>query len=134
MLLYDASSIINLLKHGVTKVFAEGVTIELAVYEAVNALWKECYLLKRIKVETAQRFLELLEDIFETIDIYSIKGFEGEAFKISLNEDITFYDASYICVAVKNDLTLVTDDRKLRDVSSKYVRVLASFQLYKFLV
>ena len=131
MLLYDASSIINLLKRGVTKVFAEGVTIELAVYEAVNALWKECYLLKRIKVETAQRFLELLKDIFATIDIYSIKGFEEEAFKIALNEGITFYDASYICIAMKNDLTLVTDDRKLNDVSSKYVRVLSSIQVYK---
>lgn len=119
------------MRRGVTKVFAEGVTIELAVYEAVNALWKECYLLKRIKVETAQRFLELLEDIFATIDIYSIKGFEGEAFKIALDEGITFYDASYICVAMKNGLTFVTDDRKLKDVASKYVRVLTSAQVYK---
>lgn len=131
MYLYDASSIINLVKRGVIRVFAEGATLDLAVYESINALWMECYLFNRIRAEIAYKLLELLKGIFNTIDLYSMKGFEKEVFKMALEEGITIYDASYLYITMKNNLTLVTDDRKLKEVSSKHVKTLTSSQVCK---
>lgn len=124
--LYDASSIVNLAKRGEVTVFAKGATIELAIYEAVNAIWKECYLLKRIKPEVAFKFVELLSKIFDVLELYSMKGFEKDIMDIALKEGITIYDAAYIHAAMHNSLTLVTDDQKLRKAASKYVNTSTS--------
>ena len=49
--LLDSSAIINLIKRGDLKVFARAHTLDLALYEAPNLIWKEVYLIKRIKEE-----------------------------------------------------------------------------------
>ncbi|RLE64713.1 MAG: DNA-binding protein, partial [Thermoprotei archaeon] len=36
---------VNLVKRGIIKVFASGSTIDLALYESINAIWKEYKLL-----------------------------------------------------------------------------------------
>ena len=66
--LFDASSILTLAKKGDLKVFENGVSIELAYYEAVNAVWKEHSLFRRIDEETAIRYLEVLSLILQVID------------------------------------------------------------------
>jgi len=49
-----------------------------------------------------------------------------EALSIAVEENITFYDSSYIQAAIQNNLELVTDDLKLYNVARKYVEVLRS--------
>jgi len=127
--LFDASSIINLIKRGITNIFAEGKTLDLALYESMNAIWKEFALLKRIDEETALRYIEILSLVFKVLEIDSIEGEEIEVFKLASREGLTAYDASYLYIAIKGRLALVTDDRKLRNKASHYVRVLTTKEL-----
>jgi len=129
MYLFDSSSLVNLVKKGIVKPFVEGVTLDLAIYESISAVWKEYVLLNRIDGETALRFVSIISRVFEAMEVTSISGLESEVFKLASKENLTVYDASYLCVAVRRRLTLVTDDWKLRSIASKYTRVLASGDL-----
>ncbi|MEM0044320.1 MAG: type II toxin-antitoxin system VapC family toxin [Sulfolobales archaeon] len=129
MYLYDASAIFNLVKRGELRVFLGGHTLDLAIYEVANAVWKECYLLKKIKIETAYRLIELLSKVFDIIDLHTIKGFEKEVMDIAVKEGVTIYDASYIYIAMRDKLTLATDDRKLMDIARKYVSVATTSEI-----
>jgi predicted nucleic acid-binding protein len=44
-------------------------------------------------------------------------------------ERLTYYDASYIHAAIKDDAVLVTDDRKLLTSARKYVETSTSEEL-----
>ena len=129
--LFDASSIVNLVKKNFVEPFIEGATVELAFYESINALWKEYVLLGHIKEKVAVELVEALEDIFNVIKVLSTRSMGKEVFEIASNERITIYDASYLCAAIRNKLTLVSDDEKLRGMSSKYVNTTTSQQLAK---
>ncbi len=126
---FDASSIVNLIKRGRTKIFAEGITLDLALYESINAIWKECVLLKRIDIDTAQKFVEIINKVFKVIKLVSITGLEEEVFTLALKESITVYDASYMYVAMRDNLILVTDDQKLRSKASRYVKAIPSSEV-----
>lgn len=129
MYLFDASAIVNLVKKASLTAFAEGVTLDLALYESLNAVWKEYRLLKRIDEDTALKLAEIISDLFKIIKTLSIKGSEREILSLASREGITVYDASYLYTALKNNLTLVTDDRKLKEKASRRVKVLTSSQL-----
>ena len=49
-----------------------------------------------------------------------------EILKIAVKENITFYDATYLYMAMKNSLTLVTDDEKLYITANEYVKAIKS--------
>ncbi|MEM4514414.1 MAG: type II toxin-antitoxin system VapC family toxin [Ignisphaera sp.] len=123
MYLYDASAILNLVKKGELRVLLGGHTLDLAIYEIVNAVWKEYHLLKKIRIESIYKLIELLSKIFNILDLQTIRGFEKEVMDIAVKEGITIYDASYIYIAMKNNLTLVTDDRKLANIAKKYINI-----------
>ncbi|MEM2169671.1 MAG: type II toxin-antitoxin system VapC family toxin [Candidatus Bathyarchaeia archaeon] len=129
MYLYDASAILNLVKRGNVKIFAKGCTTDLAIYESINAVWKECYILKRIRVEVAYGLIELLSNIFNVLELYTMRGSEKEVLEIAVKEGITIYDASYIYIAARNKLTLVTDDKKLIDTAKKYTNVASTTEI-----
>jgi predicted nucleic acid-binding protein len=87
--LFDASAIVNLVKKGCLKPLADGVTLDLAIYEALNAVWKEYAVLQRIDAETAVSLIEILEGVFTIIPLESIKNHETEVFKLASKEDLT---------------------------------------------
>jgi len=74
--LFDASSIVNLVKRGITKILAEGKTLDLAYYESLNAIWKEHALLRRIDEETALEYGETLSLVFKALEVDNIKDEE----------------------------------------------------------
>ena len=129
MYLFDASSIVNLVKKGVVKPLADGVTLDLAPYEALNAVWKELALLKRLDEDTALEFLDVLSEVFSVMELLSIRGLEREVFRYASKEGISVYDASYLYMAVKGGLTLVTDDGGLRSTVSKHLKTASSKEL-----
>ena len=49
--------------------------------------------------------------------------------KIAVKEGIDCYDASYLYAVLKNGLTLVTDDTRLRNVGDKYVETISSIEV-----
>ena len=52
MYLFDASALVNLVKKDMVKPLAKGATIDLALYESPNAVWRKHRLLGRIDEET----------------------------------------------------------------------------------
>ena len=120
-----------MVKRGLTSPLAEGLTLDLAVYECLNVVWKERKLLKRIDEETALSLVKLMSDALAFTEIRSIKGLEGEVFSLACREGLTVYDASYLYTSIRERATLVTDDQELKEKGSKYVRVLDTEQLIR---
>jgi predicted nucleic acid-binding protein len=126
--LFDASAIVNLIKKGFIKAFIKGFSLDLALYETMNAIWKE-HKLGRIDEKTVLEYIEVLTMAFKLFEILSIGAYEKEVFKLAVKEELTIYDASYLFLAIKNKLILVTDDEKLKNKSLKYIKVLNSKDL-----
>jgi predicted nucleic acid-binding protein len=105
------------------------VTLDLATYESLNAVWKEQLLLKRLDEDTALEFLDVLSEVFSVMELLSIRGLEREAFQYASKEGLSVYDASYLYMAAKGGLTLVTDDGGLRSKASKHLKTASSKEL-----
>jgi len=93
----------------------EGSTISLAYYELGNALWRECFLLKRISWEETENLLRTMYAILQSMGVATLeKEDEGNAvLDIACRFNITFYDSAYLTEARKSKKILVTDDKKL---------------------
>ncbi|MBS7645410.1 MAG: type II toxin-antitoxin system VapC family toxin [Candidatus Bathyarchaeia archaeon] len=128
MSLFDPSAIINLCGEKRLDRLLGGWTLNLAFYELGNAVWKQTHLHKAVKPEDAYIVLESLIEVFKRL-----KKPEAEdalrTLRLSLDEGITYYDASYIQAAIDNDLTLVTDDLQLHGIGRKYVKTVASSEI-----
>jgi len=127
--LFDASAVVNLVKRGSLKPFIRGATLDLAVYESLNAIWKEHKMLSHIDLETARTFVEILKGLFDSIPLESVKGYETEVFELASKEGLTVYDAAYLYVAMKDGLTLVSDDERLLSKATRYVKALKTAEL-----
>ena len=119
----------NLIKRGLTSPLTDGLTLDLAIYECLNVVWKEYKLLKKLDEETASSFIKVISDALSIIRMDSIKGSENEVFDLTCREGLTIYDASYLYASMKMRAPLITDDRKLKEKGSKYVKVLSTKQL-----
>jgi len=127
--LFDASSIVNLIKRGSLRPLSRGITLDLAVYESLNAIWREYKLLGRLDLETARLLVEVLQRVFSIMPLESIEGFEEEVFQLAIKENLTVYDAAYLFVAIKHNLTLVSDDKELLNKASGYVKTIRTTDL-----
>jgi len=127
--IFDASAVVNLAKRGRFAAFLEGETLDLARYEALNAVWKETALLRRLDYSEALELADVLNTLFRALKVNSIAGGERGVLELAANEGLTIYDASYLYLAVKRNLTLVTDDKGLRNKASRHVKVLSVREL-----
>ncbi|MBS7611452.1 type II toxin-antitoxin system VapC family toxin [Candidatus Bathyarchaeota archaeon] len=103
------------------------VTIDLALYEACNSLWKLATLLKSISLEDAIDVATTLKDLATKNIIQPINFTKldfSETLKKAHKELLTFYDASYITIAERTEAILVTEDEKLRKTASKFVKTI----------
>jgi len=131
MYLFDASAIVNLVKRGSLKPLSEGASLDLAVYESLNAVWREHKLHGRLDPDTARGLVGILKDVFGVIPLESIKGFEVEVYELASREGLTVYDAAYLYLALRERLTLVSDDRKLLEKASRYARTARTADVLK---
>lgn len=128
MSLFDSSAIINLCGEGeIDKLFG-GFTLNLAFYELGNAVWKHVYIHKTITMDEANIVLDSLIEVFKRLKKLEVED-ALEILKIAVKEGLTYYDASYIYTAMKNNLTLVTDDQQLYEISKKYVKTITSKEI-----
>jgi predicted nucleic acid-binding protein len=117
-LLFDASSIFTLvreLRGEALDKLLEGSTISLAYYELGNALWRECFLVKRISREEAEKLLRAMFAILQAMDVISLDNDDEGSVVLdkACEYNITFYDSAYVAEAHKSKKVLVTDDKKL---------------------
>ncbi|MDT7891859.1 MAG: type II toxin-antitoxin system VapC family toxin [Thermoproteota archaeon] len=121
--LIDASSIAILLgkiKEKAVEFLEEASTLDLAIYELGNFIWKECTLKKMINRDEA---IDKIKDLTEIIALMDVKKLEKEdvigVMQIALDLKLTFYDASYLHVAKSTDKILITNDSELLDKAKK---------------
>ncbi len=126
-MLFDASAIINICSRGELEKL-EGYTSSLAIFEIGNAIWKQVYQRKRLNEDEGMKVLNVMKEVLESLEKLEIDE-PQDVLKIAVENGITFYDSAYLYLAIKNDLSLVTDDEKLYRIAGKYVRVLRSRDL-----
>jgi len=130
MMIFDASSIINLFEQKKIEKVMNGFCLNLSIYELGNFVWKISNLYKIINLNEGINLLEALIDIFNSLNKIETKSEDYlEILKIAYKENLTFYDASYLHAAIKNNLPLVTDDEKLYTASKKYIKTLKSNEI-----
>jgi len=122
--LFDASSLVYVLKLKHVPLIHDNYTQQLTIYEVLNAIWKEAYLTKNLTYEEAVNFIEVFKSALKYLEILDVHPYEADILIKALELGITTYDASYIVLAQKNNLTLVTEDRKLREKAEKLVKVM----------
>ena len=135
--LLDASALLPLVTRSGKKLIAmaacaELITIDLAIYEACNGLWKLATLLKTLTLKDAQDIATVLNELtaknliqpisFTSIDL-------AHTLDIAQKAQVTFYDASYIAAAQNIKATLATEDQKLLKAANKFVRTRSFLQL-----
>jgi len=123
--LFDASSFIKALKLGKPEVLIDNSIQWLTVYEIMNALWKEVRLLKSISIEKLLQLVDVVTDVVKYMKILSVSNLEREVLKMSIELDLTAYDTSYIVLAQRHGLTLVTEDKKLMNKAKKHINVIS---------
>ncbi|MCI4457487.1 MAG: type II toxin-antitoxin system VapC family toxin [Desulfurococcaceae archaeon] len=84
--------------------------LDLTKYEIGNVIWKE---FKKNKIKDLLVVLQMFKEILSEINELSINKDLDEVEKISIENNMTFYDASYIYIARKHRLKIVTEDKDL---------------------
>ena len=91
------------------------VSMDLAVKEVSNAIWKDYAVRKLIDYETALALFKIMSQLVGVnVVLEPEEKYIEEAFKIALKTDITVYDALYIALAKSKNLSLLTLDVKQR--------------------
>ena len=130
-LLFDANAIYRFIRElpdDAMDKLVEGSTIYLAYYELGNALWRECFLLKRISREEAERSLNFMYTVLDRMHVASPDNNSGsDVLDTACKFNLTFYDSAYLTEAKKFNKTLVTDDKKLAKAAENFgVKTLSS--------
>jgi predicted nucleic acid-binding protein len=88
-------------------------TVDIALAECLNVIWKHTNLLKDLKPEEASLAVEDLKKLYDELAITSTRELKDEAMHIAISQNITVYDALFIAAAQKINATLYTADKKL---------------------
>ncbi|MGA2200259.1 MAG: type II toxin-antitoxin system VapC family toxin [Nitrososphaerales archaeon] len=118
-MIYDASALYILLKKRELSSLRGSVTLDLAFYEVGNSLLMEL----RRKLITAESFtnaLAVVTGIGELMDVRNFRQLDaGEVARVSRLTGLTFYDASYLTLALMLKDTLATNDKDLIEEARK---------------
>ena len=130
--LFDASALLNVVRSKGSQSFGilnKQYVLNLTVYEVSNAIWKLSYREKKITQEQSCALLDSMLLLMQYMKTFDINGLERHVKELAMKEGLTVYDASYLAVAEKTNLVLVTDDKELERVAKKYVKVMRTGNL-----
>ncbi|MFP3233875.1 MAG: type II toxin-antitoxin system VapC family toxin [Sulfolobaceae archaeon] len=119
---FDSSSIYALLSK--PSVLGGNYTLTLAKFELGNIVWREVFLHRRIGREEGLKLISFVSKVLDTMNLEDVNS--AEVVEIATDYGITFYDASYVRLARKLDLPLVTEDNKLMKAVKGKVEVLSA--------
>lgn len=95
-------------------------TIELAIKEVANSIWKRVKLLKDIDENKALTILgDLLKLRRTALRIEPQDIYLGQALEIALKNDATIYDSLFIAQALAKKAILVTLDKKQAEIANR---------------
>ena len=96
------------------------MSVDHAVKEFYNAVWKAVYIKKFISFEEAIKIINLFKEYCaRNLIIESENKYIDDAFKISIQKGIPIYDALYIAQAIRNNKPLLTLDTKQGNIARK---------------
>jgi len=87
------------------------VVLDLTLYEVGNVVWKEH---RRGRIRDPTMVAGLFQEIFNIIPVQSFNADISRVLGIAAEENLTFYDASYLYTARAQGLKLVTEDQDLQ--------------------
>ena len=102
------AAVANILKKG-----GALYTVDLALAEGLNVIWKHASVLKDLELEEANSAVEDLARIYDGLNIIAAREITTEAMHVALTQNISVYDSLYIAAAQKMNGTLYTADQKL---------------------
>ncbi len=129
--LFDASSLIHAIKIGQLSLIYNNYVQWLTIYEIINAIWKEANITKSISAEEATKIVEIISDALRFTKILTPQQQEKQILTIATTLKITAYDASYIALAKKHNLTLITEDKQLKTKAEKLIQTKTISELIK---
>jgi len=124
-LLFDASSLIYALKLRNLKLLYDNYTQWLAVYEVINALWKEASLIGGISFQEALKLIKIFTEVVEFMKVLSPHPYESDILAVANKLKVAVYDASYVVLAREKGLLLVTEDDRLRIKAKSLVKTIS---------
>jgi predicted nucleic acid-binding protein len=116
-MIYDASSVYRAIEIGAFNKLLEGKTLDLAPYELGNVVWKE---VTRNKISESEgvKLIKFISKVISLMDIVKV-GTKNEVLKIAVDNNLSYYDASYLYASISMKDVLVTEDKKLLDRAIK---------------
>lgn len=121
--LFDASALVDVILGEGGKALNIGVVfnetlLDLTMYEASNALWKIAVAQDLLSDDELQEAVDILERLNHEVRIERAAETElQQTMRVARRDGLSFYDASYLTVAERDGLSLVTEDGALRDAA-----------------
>jgi predicted nucleic acid-binding protein len=88
------------------------VTVDLAVKEVLNTIWRGYHVRRTISLDTAMRLQQVLSSMIVNILVEPEDKYVSRAFEIAVKTGTTVYDTLYIALALEKNTPLVTLDKK----------------------
>ena len=123
--LFDASSLVKALREIRLEPLGGQAIQWLTLYEVLNAIWKQSTILHALTTEEVSSLIDDLLNLFHEMIVLDIKGLEHDIIQLAIAKKITVYDASYIVLAAKHKLILVTEDKELLRKSKDLIQVVS---------
>jgi predicted nucleic acid-binding protein len=98
------------------------ITLDLAVAEVGNAAWKRVALFKESKDSTRASLSKCLEFI-KSCRVILASDLAELAYEIALENKTTFYDSLFLAAAEREEVTLLTLDRKMCEKARATINV-----------
>ena len=126
MIVVDSSSLAKFIlrEEGWEKIEAilaedRAVTLELALTEVLNAIWRHAVLLGSFPLDVAREKIEVLVELVESgvLEVVEQRGHLRDAFEIAATQKVTVYDALFIALAASTRATLVASDARQAEVA-----------------
>jgi predicted nucleic acid-binding protein len=89
------------------------VTLDLAVAEVGNVAWKLVVHSEENKELTLTALRKCMSFISEACDVIRAQDLVAEAYEISVENKVAFYDSLFLALAKREQVPLLTLDRKL---------------------
>lgn len=96
-------------------VSARVVTLDLALKEVANALWKKI-LKEEVSIDVAIR---ILSSIYKVVRVVDEGGYLEDSLRIAVDNGLTVYDSLFIALALRNNAELLTSDKRQSEVAGR---------------
>ncbi len=97
-------------------------TVDIALAECLNVIWKHSNLLKDLEPKEASLAAQDLTKLYDALSVTPTRELKDEAMQIAISQNITVYDALFIAATQKINATLYTADKKLYSKTDKHIK------------